>query len=607
MNIAAIVLAAGAGRRMGGPKTDLRLGGQTFLERILTVAKAAGVHRHIVVRVGGAEPLASLQMGLRAAGDVDGVLVWPVDHPGVLVETVIALLAQVRRQPEHVIVPCFEGRGGHPTFFPRRFFDELLALPATESARVILVRHTQSVVRLELPDPAVRMDVDTWDDFMRIRLLEAQRMKTSLSTETSRLLGARLHEANRAFAARRPGESARRQPVHTVYGGAHIFKADTAQKLGKLALRSLNEHAHDAATFAAAVGIEPTDLARAVYERVLQKLAREPVEDFRIDFEDGYGNRPDAEEDDHAVAAARETAKGMREHTLPPFIGIRIKPFTEDLRERSFRTLDLYLTALASETGGKLPENFVVTLPKVTLPEQVATIVDLFATLEPQLGMDKRALKIELMIETPQAIINEQGEAAIVNLVEASDERCTGAHFGTYDYTASLGITASEQRLDHRACDFAKHVMQVALAGTEVWLSDGATNVMPVGTREAVLRGWRLHYGHVRHSLAHGYFQGWDLHPAQLPTRYAAVYAFFLEALPSATERLRSFVGKAAQATLVGDVFDDAATGQGLLNFFLRGIGCGALTESEALATGLTTDELRTRSFLRILRGRKGS
>jgi len=68
-------------------------------------------------------------------------------------------------------------------------------------------------------------------------------------------------------------------------------------------------------------------MAYSVYNRVLEKLKREPVEDFRIDFEDGYGNRPDAEEDGHAESAALEVARGMQEGSLPPFIGIRIKPF----------------------------------------------------------------------------------------------------------------------------------------------------------------------------------------------------------------------------------------------------------------------------------------
>jgi hypothetical protein len=112
---------------------------------------------------------------------------------------------------------------------------------------------------------------------------------------------------------------------------------------------------------------------------------------------------------------------------------------------------------------------------------------------------------------------------------------------------------------------------------------------------------------HVRHSLVGGFYQGWDLHPAQLVARYAAVYAFYLESLSAATARLSSFVAKAAQATLVGDVFDDAATGQGLLNFFLRGLACGAISEAEALASGLTFDELRSRSFVKILAGRRAA
>jgi hypothetical protein len=223
------------------------------------------------------------------------------------------------------------------------------------------------------------------------------------------------------------------------------------------------------------------------------------------------------------------------------------------------------------------------------------------------------------MIETPQSIIDHRGECALPSLVAAAEGRCVAAHFGVYDYTASLNITAAHQSMDHEACDFARHMMKVALAGTGVWLSDGATNIMPVGphhgkklspkqkraNRDVVHRAWRLGFGHTTHSLVNGYYQGWDLHPAQLPVRYAAVYAFFLGGLEAASLRLKTFVEKAAQATLIGDVFDDAATGQGLLNYFLRGITCGAITEDEALATGLTIDELRSRSFVKILQNRK--
>jgi citrate lyase beta subunit len=415
----------------------------------------------------------------------------------------------------------------------------------------------------------------------------------------------RLRAAQDAFVARYPGDSGQRQPVHTVYGGAQLFKAETARRLGELALRALEEHAPDAGTFAGAVGIDAAQ-AEVVRGRVAAKLRREPVEDFRIDFEDGYGNRPDAEEDGDAVRCALEVARALEGGLLPPFVGIRIKPLTAELGGRAIRTLDLFVTALV-EKAGKLPPGFVVTLPKITSRDHVAVLAELLAALEEQLGLDDGALRMEFMIETTQCLLDVDGRSMLPLLADAAAGRLVGAHFGTYDYTAGNEITAAFQRMRHAACDFAKQVMKLAFAGTGLWLSDGATNVMPVGSRETVHAAWRLHADDVRHSLVHGFYQGWDLHPAQLPSRYAAVYGFFLGGLPAATERLANFVTRAAQATLVGDIFDDAATGQGLLNFFLRGLSCGAITEEEALATGLTLDELRGRSFVKILRGRRGA
>jgi hypothetical protein len=478
-------------------------------------------------------------------------------------------------------------------------------------------------------------------------------MASSLSPDLTRDVLARLKDANHAFAAAYPGESGDRQAVHTVYGGAHLFKADTAQKLGAMALKTMDEYFPNFVTFARALGLRGADrlpdapdeaeglraqvardpaaarranmpawLAYTIYTRVLEKLRREPVEDFRIDYEDGYGNRPDAEEDGHAASAAEEVVKGARAGTLPPFIGIRIKPFSEELRERSVRTMDIFVTTLAERTEKRLPEGFVITLPKVVIPEQVAACADLCALIEKQAGLPARSLKLELMIEMTQSIVTRDGLVALPALVRAGGGRVVAAHFGTYDYTAGYNITAAYQSMTHPACDFAKHMMKVALAGTGVMLSDGATNVMPVPrhrpaagaqlsveqaaeNRAVVHAAARLHFENVRMSLFNAYYQGWDLHPAQLPTRYAAVYSFFLEGLEAASLRLKNFMDKAAQATLVGDVFDDAATGQGLLNYFLRGMNCGALTLDEARETGLTLEEYRTRSFVKILAGRR--
>lgn len=430
-----------------------------------------------------------------------------------------------------------------------------------------------------------------------------------------------LAAANQRFAHDYPGDRPDRQPIHTVYGGAHLFKADTTKKLGELAVRALDTYAKDGATLARALGLTASDdFANTIHRRVRKKLETEAVEDFRIDFEDGYGNRPEAEEDATAVGAATELARGMKSGTLPPFIGVRVKPLNDELKRRSVRTLDLFISTLVKEAGA-LPDGFVVTLPKVPIPEQVTTLVRLLERLEKRTGLAPGSLQIELMVELTQSLLDREGRSTLPLLHHAAEGRLRSAHFGTYDYTASCNITAAYQAITHPACDFALHLMKVAFANTGVWLSDGATTVMPIAPHraakgetlsEAQLRdnersvhaAWKLAYDNIRHALENGFYQGWDLHPAQLPVRYAATYAFFLEGFDAAANRLKNFIDKAAQATLVGDMFDDAATGQGLINYFLRGLSSGAVSLDELGATGLTHDEIATRSFVKILAGR---
>jgi citrate lyase beta subunit len=363
----------------------------------------------------------------------------------------------------------------------------------------------------------------------------------------------------------------------------------------------------------------PAWLSYTVYNKIIEKLKTEAVEDFRIDFEDGFGNRPDEEEDATAVQAANELADGMKNKTISPFIGIRIKPFTEDHKSRGVRTLDIFLTTLFEKTGSKLPDNFIVMLPKVTIPEQVTTMVRLLEIIEKKNNLAAGTLKMETMVEATQIIMDDEGKNPLMKIVRAGEGRLIAAHFGTYDYTASCGITAKYQTMAHPVCDFAHHMTKVALGGTGIFLSDGATNVMPVAphrgdkitakqlkeNQRSVHNAWRIGYNHSMHSLINGFYQGWDLNPAQLPMRYAATYNFFLSSIADATHRLKIFVDRAAISTLTGDIFDDAATGQGLLNFFLRAMNCGAISEEEATATGLIIDEIRSRSFYKILQGRR--
>jgi len=458
-----------------------------------------------------------------------------------------------------------------------------------------------------------------------------------------------LRTANLKFQQTYPGDKPNRQAVHTVYGGANLFKADTCVKMGDIALKNLLIYSPDFVTLSRVLNFDghedlpddekkiekltrkldkmdaaerkqhPAWLAYTIYNKIIEKLKKEAVEDFRIDFEDGFGNRPDEEEDATAVQAANELAEGMKNKTISPFIGIRIKPFTEDLKNRGVRTLDIFLTTLLEKTAGKLPDNFIVMLPKVTIPEQVITMVRLLEIIEKKNKMVPGSLKMETMVEATQIIMDDEGRNPLMKIVRAGEGRLIAAHFGTYDYTASCGITAKYQTMAHPVCDFAHHMTKVALGGTGIFLSDGATNIMPVAphrgdkltakqlkeNQRSVHNAWRIGYNHSMHSLINGFYQGWDLNPAQLPMRYAATYNFFLSSIDDATHRLKIFVDRAAISTLTGDIFDDAATGQGLLNFFLKAMNCGAISEEDATATGLTIEEIRSRSFYKILQGRR--
>lgn len=443
-------------------------------------------------------------------------------------------------------------------------------------------------------------------------------MQTSLDSNTrSELLDA-LTKSNAQFHSRYSGERTVRQPVHTVYGGAHLFNADVTSNIGKVALTAFERYAAGPRELTDAFGVDVGDRAASIYERVKNKLVEEPVEDFRIDFEDGYGLRPDAEEDGHAIEVANQLVVGMRRKILPPFVGVRIKALDEDFKDRALRTLDIVLTNLLQNSGGVLPANFVVTLPKIQHMGHVEILCQALSHLEQQNNIKVGSIQVELMTEQPQIFCDPDGRNLIPALVAATNGRCRGLHFGTFDYTSACGVHFTEQSLLHPACDLARLMMQIAAAETGIWLSDSITNVMPIGphrekdgkplsqnqireNRNSVHNGWQVHVKHILHALRMGFYQGWDVHPAQLPARYLATYAFMLAGMENATKRLKSFLAKATQATLSGDVFDDVATAQGLLNSFVRALNCGAIGESEIAALGLTNEQVRSRSFVEIV------
>lgn len=409
--------------------------------------------------------------------------------------------------------------------------------------------------------------------------------RTALDESLLRAIDAELAGTDRLLAERYPGERPGRQPVHTVYVPAGAFEPSLARQWGDRALALVAEHG-GMASLASLAGAAEAD-ADALATRVGAKLETEPIEDLRIDFEDGYGSPGDAEEDAAAVRAASALAAALRGGEAPPSFGIRFKCLEAATRRRGLRTLDLFLGTLLDASGG-LPEGFVLTLPKVSTASQVAVMAEVCAALEGAHSLDERSLLFEVQVETPQVILGHSGSLPVAELIGTAAGRLTGLHFGTYDYSASLGISAEHQSLEHPAADYAKHVMQAAAAGTGVRLSDGSTNIVPVGDEQQLRSAWQLHARLVRRSLERAYYQGWDLHPGQLPTRFLANYRFYREGFGRAGRRVRDYLSRTE-----GGFMDEPATMRALAGFILRGVHCGAISEQEALeATGASAAEL---------------
>lgn len=386
-------------------------------------------------------------------------------------------------------------------------------------------------------------------------------------------LDALLAGADAALARDYPGDRPGRQPVHTVYLPADQYAPGLAARWGGQALDLLAEHAASPAAFGEVMGVPP-DLAAAVRDRVTAKLAAEPVEDLRLDFEDGYGDRGAAAETADARSAAAALADDVAAGTAPPFRGLRCKSLEAGTRRQALATLNAFLTALTA--AGPVPPEFVITLPKVTSADQVTAMTAICERLEAEHRLPPGVLRFEVQAETAQLILGADGAATVARCVHAGGARLTGLHYGTYDYSAGLGIAAAYQSMEHPAADHARAVLQVAAAGTGVRLSDGSSNVLPSGGPGEVTAAWRLHARLVRRSLERGFYQGWDLHPGQLASRYAATYAFFRAGLPAACERLAGYLSRVSSGTL-----EEPATARALAGYLARGLDCGAAGEDE--------------------------
>jgi hypothetical protein len=389
---------------------------------------------------------------------------------------------------------------------------------------------------------------------------------------------ARLAEADALLTSRWPGLIPGVQPVHTVYVPIDAYRRGLAVDWGRAALASARQ-ANPAAgqevdeaavvAVAAAVGLpDDAGLARAV----VAKLRSAPIEDLRLDAEDGYGDHPERESAD-VVEAATILAGEVADGTAPSRVGIRFKCLEAPTRRRGLESLELFLSTLLRQAG-RLPQGLRLTCPKVTSVEQVAVMASVLEHLEVGLGLAAGTLTFEVQAETPQVVLCADGTITAARMLDAGQGRISGVHYGTYDYSAALGVDGAYQASDHPVADQAKDLLQLALAGTAVELSDGSTNLVPDGP--GAVHAWREHARLVTRHLRRGIRQGWDLHPAQLVTRYLATYAYYRDGYEATASRLSAYLGGVG-----GDVMDEPATARALAAFLMRGVACGALSAAE--------------------------
>ncbi|GAB7007424.1 aldolase/citrate lyase family protein [Nocardioides sp. AN3] len=362
-----------------------------------------------------------------------------------------------------------------------------------------------------------------------------------------------------------------RQPVHTVYVPADQVAPGLPAAWGRAALELADQHLPDDRALAAVLG-RGSDTLAGLLTKVRDKLAREPVEDLRIDLEDGYGHRSDIEEDAHVRAAAAMLADDLHRGSAPARHGIRFKCLDSETRERGLRSVALFVAELSSR--GAVTPGLVLTLPKVTSVCEVQAMVQICEHLERRHALAAGSLRFELQIELPEAIVDDDGRHPAGAMARAGDGRVVGLHYGTYDYSAACGVAGPFQAADHPVADYAKAVLLAGVAGTGVDVVDGSTNRLPVGRPDQVRRGWAEHARLVRRALEGGIYQGWDLHPGQLVTRFAATFAFYLAAVDPVIDRL-SGVG--------GDHIDEPATRAAMRDFIDRAIDCGAVDEGRAV------------------------
>lgn len=276
-------------------------------------------------------------------------------------------------------------------------------------------------------------------------------------------------------------------PVHTWYVVAGDFHADHVRDTGRAAEALILEHAEE---FLAVLGGDD-----ALMGRVLHKLATEPVEDLRLDFTPWTGDRVV----DRAAASWSSAAAGG---DLPASAGIRIPALGPDTRGRAVRTLGRFLDGV-----GEIPPGFVVTVRTVTGVAQAEALVHLAERIEKELTGE---LRFEVQLESPQAVVGRDGGLEVVRLLEAARDRIVAVQVVPDGF--------GPERLH----DQALGLVQLATHGRGLRVVDGAA--VRIGRGDTVVDVWTRHLAQVARALEHGLPQGRDVHPAALPSRYAASF-----------------------------------------------------------------------------------
>lgn len=376
-------------------------------------------------------------------------------------------------------------------------------------------------------------------------------MTSTLGAEQLRQLLAPLAAVDARLASDYPG-GVPVQPAHTCYVPADRVRTGEGRLWGEQARALLDAYAPDQTALEAALGRR---LAAGTYEHLLRILHERPVADLRVDVEDGFGYRGDADED----AALTAAVAALAEEPTPSY-GVRIKPFEGASVQRAVASLDLWLRSCRQ--AGIAPG--VLTLPKVQDESQVSVALDVVQALEDRIGGPQ--LAIELQVETAAAVVDAVGRVTVPLLLAAGRGRVTGLHFGTYDYTSAIGLAPQEQSIDAPLADAAKDLLQLSAAARGVAVSDGSSNLLPIGGQAEVHAAWREHSRLVDRAMVRGLWQGWDLHPGQLVSRWATTVSFLAERLPEVQQRL------AGQRT---DVADEPATARMLRAFAERATALG--------------------------------